>query len=257
MTVDAVKLLGEALASPFLEEEQPEQKPIAIFVGRFQPFHKGHYSVYLKLVKQFGVDRTFIGTSNKVELPESPFTFEEKKMIMIAMFDIPPEMIVLTKSPYAPKEILDKFDPTTPVVVAVGEKDKDRLQGKYFDKLPEKGRLRGYEDKGYYVTAPDYKLKLNGKTLNGSLTRRVLGNGKISKKLKRRIFGTLYGKINNGIFDLIAKRSKSSERSRQKLDAIPNRKIINPETGREILLKTALHYDKGHPAYRVAKAEIR
>ena len=43
-----------------LEDDNPIQKIVVIYVGRFQPFHKGHYSTYQHLVKKFGKDNVFI-----------------------------------------------------------------------------------------------------------------------------------------------------------------------------------------------------
>jgi nicotinamide mononucleotide adenylyltransferase len=50
-----------------LEEPTPIKKTVVVYVGRFQPFHKGHYGTYSHLVKKFGKDNFYIGTSNKVE----------------------------------------------------------------------------------------------------------------------------------------------------------------------------------------------
>ena len=55
---------------------------VVIYPGRFHPFHKGHKSVYDTLVKRFGKDRVYIATSNKVDPPKSPFTFDEKRAMM-------------------------------------------------------------------------------------------------------------------------------------------------------------------------------
>jgi hypothetical protein len=51
-----------------------------------------------------------VGTSNKVEKPKSPFNFKEKVQIMTMMFGIPSNKIYEVKNPYAPTEIIKKFD---------------------------------------------------------------------------------------------------------------------------------------------------
>ena len=86
------------------------EKKVVVYAGRFQPFHKGHYLTYSHLVKQFGKDNVYIGTSNKTDNIKSPFKFKEKKMIMMKMFGVPSSKIVQIKNPYAPKEIIGKFD---------------------------------------------------------------------------------------------------------------------------------------------------
>ena len=119
-----------------LEDENPIKKTVVVFVGRFQPMHKGHYGTYQHLVKKFGKNNVYIGTSDKVQLPKSPFNFKEKVKIATSMFGIPKSKIFKVKNPYKPTEILKKFDEkTTAFITVVGMKDKDRLKpdsGKYF-----------------------------------------------------------------------------------------------------------------------------
>ena len=55
------------------------KKTVVVYSGRFQPFHKGHYASYEKLVSKFGAENVYIGTSNDQSGPKSPFSFKEKK----------------------------------------------------------------------------------------------------------------------------------------------------------------------------------
>jgi GNAT superfamily N-acetyltransferase len=180
-----------------LEDENPIKKTVVIYVGRFQPFHKGHYGTYSHLVKKFGKDNVFIGTSDKVEKPKSPFNFKEKVKIMTTMFGIPPNKIHQVKNPYAPTEILSKFDEnTTAFITVVGEKDKNRLGGKYFQ--PYKGDpTEGYKDRGYVYAAPS-----SGGGVSGTEVRNGLSLG--SDEQKEEFFkGRAYGKFNKTIFKMI------------------------------------------------------
>ena len=69
-------------------------KKVAIYTGRFQPFHKGHYSAYKYLVDKFGEENVYIATSDPKETTEKdPFDFHGKKEIMHSMFGIPSERI--------------------------------------------------------------------------------------------------------------------------------------------------------------------
>ena len=118
--------------------------------------HEGRYETYQHLVKKFGKNSVYVGTSDKVQLPKSPFNFKEKVKIMTSMFGIPKNKIFKVKNPYKPVEILKKFDEKTTFVTVVGEKDKSRLgmgSGRYFQQY--KGEpTEGYEDRGYvYVCA--------------------------------------------------------------------------------------------------------
>ena len=180
-----------------MEDENPIKKTVVIYVGRFQPMHKGHYGTYQHLVKKFGKDNVYVGTSDKVERPKSPFNFKEKVKIMTTMFGIPKSKIHKVKNPYKPTEILKKFDEeTTAFITVVGEKDKNRLGGKYFQ--PYKGDVSvGYRDGGYVYAAPS-----SGGGISGTETRNGLSVG--SEEQKKDFFKKrAYGKFNATIFKMI------------------------------------------------------
>ena len=115
--------LSKFLVESIMEDKNPIKKTVVIYVGRFQPMHKGHAGTYQHLVKKFGKDNVYVGTSDKVQLPKSPFNFKEKVKIMTTMFGIPKSKIHKVRDPYKPTEILKKFDEeTTAFVTVVGEK---------------------------------------------------------------------------------------------------------------------------------------
>jgi hypothetical protein len=176
------------------------KKEVVVYAGRFQPFHKGHYSTYQHLVKKFGKDNVYIGTSNKTDNIKSPFKFKEKKMIMMKMFGIPSSKIVEIKNPYAPKEIIGKFDnKTTAFVTVVGEKDRYRLKGKYFEPYHPDRIEKGYEDKGYVYVAP-----AQSNPISGTDVRSWLSKG--SEDQRKSGFKKAYGKFDPKIFTLITTR---------------------------------------------------
>ena len=183
-----------------LEDDNPIKKTVVIYVGRFQPFHKGHHGTYQHLVKKFGKDNVFIGTSNKTDKLKSPFKFNEKVKIMTTMFGIPKSKIHQVKNPYKPTEILKKFnEDTTAFITVVGEKDKARLGGKYFQ--PYKGEpTEGYRDRGYVYSAP-----MAGNSVSGTEVRNGLSNG--SDEQKKDFFtDRAYNKFNKTIFNLITSK---------------------------------------------------
>ena len=101
------------------------------------------------------------------------------------------------EKPYKPTEILKKFDEeSTAFVTVVGEKDKNRLGGKYFQ--PYKGEPSvGYRDGGYVYAAPS-----SGGGISGTETRNGLSVGSDEQKkdfFKKRA----YGKFNATIFKMI------------------------------------------------------
>lgn len=175
---------------------------VAVLSGRFQPFHKGHYSIYEDLVKKFGKNNTYIATSNKVEPDKSPFNFMDKKKIITTMFDVPSDKVVQVKNPYNPQEILSKYDPsTTAYVTSFSAKDAGRLGGKYFKKWTG-ADAKGYEEQGYYIVAPVFKLDVAGKNISGTQIRNVF-KADTSDKAKKLLFKKLYGKFDKKIYDLI------------------------------------------------------
>lgn len=183
-----------------LEDENPIKKIVVVYVGRFQPMHKGHHAVYEHLVKKFGKTNVFVGTSNKVDKPRSPFNFKEKVKIATTMFGIPKSKIHQVKNPYNPQEILSKFDKeTTAFITVVSEKDKSRLgadKGKYFQTL--KGNpSEGYGKRGYVYVVP-----ILGQGVSGTESRNGLTTG--SEEDKKKFFkDRVYGKFNPTIFKMI------------------------------------------------------
>ena len=107
----------------YLEATGPQV--IVLYPGRFQPFHLGHRDVFESLQAKYGRDNVFIATSNKVELPKSPFNFTEKVAFMTAA-GVPADRILEVKSPYV---LPAQFDPANTIfIVAVGAPDADRLK---------------------------------------------------------------------------------------------------------------------------------
>lgn len=177
------------------------KKEVVVYAGRFQPFHRGHYDSYQHLVKRFGKDNVYIGTSDKTDKIKSPFKFKEKKMIMMKMFGIPSNKIVQIKNPYAPKEIIGKFDKdTTAFITVVGEKDRYRLKGKYFQPYHPDKIEKGYEEQGYVYVTPS-----GGGGMSGTKARELLSKG--TEDQKKAGFKQVYnGKFDPKIFKFITDR---------------------------------------------------
>lgn len=180
-----------------LEADKPTvKKTIVVYSGRFQPFHKGHYIAYQKLVSKFGRDNVYIATSNITDDTKSPFTFEEKKKIATKLFGIPSDKFIQIKNPYAPKEILDKYDgKTTQYIAAVGEKDATRLAGKYFK--PYNGKAGyGYDEIGYVYTIPAEQNPISGTDVRTNF------KGADDKKSKN-FFKKIYPKFDSEVYQMI------------------------------------------------------
>ena len=92
-----------------------------------------------------------VATSDKVQLPKSPFNFREKRSIMLKHGI---KNIEQVKNPYQSTEIIQDYDPaTTAVVFVYGKKDAGRLRttkadgspGYFQDYEKSKNNLVGYE----------------------------------------------------------------------------------------------------------------
>lgn len=215
--------ISEFLVEAILGEAAKIDKVVVVYSGRFQPFHKGHYATYEHLVKKFGKDSVYVATSNVTDSKKSPFKFNEKKVIMQKMFGIPSNRIVQIKNPYAPEEILNKFDSdTTAFISAVGEKDESRLSGKYFK--PYKGKVdMGYLDRGYTYIAP-----AQPNPISGTDVRYWLSAG--SEADRKKGFMKAYPKFDDQIFKMITLKLKS-------LKEYINEEIkLNVKVGDQILM---------------------
>ena len=191
--------LSNFLVESILLEAAKVENLIVVYSGRFQPFHKGHYATYSHLVKKFGKDKVYIGTSNKTDNKKSPFNFKEKKQIMTTMFGVPSNRIVEVKNPYVPTEILKKFDSdTTGFITVVGKKDASRLGGKFFTPYKDNLEFEGYKDKGYVYIAPQ-----QSNPISGTEVRIGLRTGSVEDK-KKFFIKRAYGKFNPKIFKFIA-----------------------------------------------------
>jgi hypothetical protein len=184
--------------SILLGETDSVDNKVVVYAGRFQPFHKGHYATYSHLVKKFGKNNVYIGTSNKTDNNKSPFNFKEKVMIITKMFGIPSSRIIEVKNPYVPTEVLKKFDKdTTAFITVVGKKDASRLGGKFFTPYKDNLDFEGYEDKGYVYIAPN-----QSNPISGTEVRNGLKSG--SDEDKKNFFSKrAYPKFDKKIFDFI------------------------------------------------------
>ena len=209
-------------------------KKVVVYAGRFQPFHKGHYATYSHLVKQFGKDNVYIGTSDKTDNIKSPFKFKEKKVIMMKMFGIPSDKIIQIKNPYAPTEIIGKFpEESTAFITVVGEKDRYRLKGKYFEPYHPDRVESGYKDKGYVYVAP-----AQSNPISGTDVRNWLSKG--SEEQRKSGFKKAYGKFDPKIFKLVSDKLFKIESKMER--------FINSFDMNDIIKEAGMYYaDPGEP----------
>ena len=211
--------LSNYLVNQILLEEKKITTVVAIYPGRFQPMGKHHAKTFQWLNSKF--KDAYVATSNKVDLPKSPFSFKEKKKI-INSHGI--KNVVQVKNPYKAEEILKGYDPeTTAAVFMVGKKDAGRLKGKFFQSWKGKAEI-GYKDGAYLIIAPHVSMKVSGYgEMSGTAIRKALGDNSLEKKEKLKIFKSIFGSTKN--YDLVV--GKLEKLNETMADFCQNSNIIN------------------------------
>ena len=100
---------------------------IAIYPGRFHPFHKGHAASFKQLAQKFGLDNTYLAISAKQEQPKSPFSAQDRAKMAMSL-GIPSKNIIAVRNPYAAQEYIDQLnlDPEkTALIFGVSKKDME------------------------------------------------------------------------------------------------------------------------------------
>ena len=100
---------------------------IAVYPGRFHPFHKGHAASFKQLAQKFGLDNTYLAISAKQEQPKSPFSAQDRAK-MATSLGIPSKNIIAVRNPYVAQEYIDqlKLDPEkTALIFGVSKKDME------------------------------------------------------------------------------------------------------------------------------------
>ncbi|MBS3127682.1 nicotinamide-nucleotide adenylyltransferase [Candidatus Woesearchaeota archaeon] len=60
------------------------KKSIALYIGKFQPFHKGHLQIVKNILKRYDLIKIAVGSSQKHHQKRNPFTREERKRMIVA-----------------------------------------------------------------------------------------------------------------------------------------------------------------------------
>ena len=177
---------------------------LVVYPGRFQPFHKGHKAVYDGLVAKFGRDKVFIATSNKVDLPRSPFSFSDKSVFM-ALTGVPLDRVIESREPYKVPELVNQYPAEKTVLIfAVSQKDMDedprfRMGYKkngdptYFQPLPKDiADANTLDQNGYIMVVPTVDFTVLGQPMTSATEVRKLylgSDGETRKKIIVDLFG--------------------------------------------------------------------
>jgi hypothetical protein len=189
---------------------------IAVYPGRFHPFHKGHKYSFVQLAKQFGLENTFLAISKKVKPPASPFDpMDRVKMAMAT--GIPKENIIVVSDPYGGKQytkLVEKmeFDPANTILVfGVSKKDMEGDPSKGIEPDPrfsfeplESGKPSYYQpfsttdkksmlEHAYIVSTEVLEFPILGNaTMDASAIRALYT--KSNKDARNQILMDMYGK---------------------------------------------------------------
>ena len=187
-------------------------RTIAVYPGRFHPFHKGHASSFKQLAQKFGLDNTFLAISSKQEQPKSPFSAQDRAKMAMAL-GIPSKNIIAVRNPYAAQEYIDQLnlDPEKAALVfGVSKKD---MEGEPALGIPPDPRfsfkakkdgspsyLQPFNPKkveplsqhGYVMSTDVAEFPIAGKTMRDASAIRQAYAG-ADENTKMKILGDLYG----------------------------------------------------------------
>ena len=187
-------------------------KVVAIYPGRFHPFHKGHASSFKQLAQQFGLDNTFLAISAKQEQPKSPFSAQDRAKMAVSL-GIPSKNIIAVRNPYAAQEYIDQLnlDPEqTALIFGVSKKDmegepalgippdprfgfKPKKDGSPSYLQPfNKNKVDPMSQHGYIMSTDVAEFPIAGKSMRDASTIRSAYAG-ADNKTKMRILKDLYG----------------------------------------------------------------
>lgn len=185
---------------------------VAVYPGRFHPFHKGHAASFKQLVQKFGLDNTFLAISAKQEQPKSPFSAQDRAK-MANSLGIPSKNIIAVRNPYGAQEYIDQLnlDPDkTAIVFGVSKKDmegdpqlgiapdprfsfKPKKDGSASYLQPfDQSNVKPLSQHGYVMSTDVAEFPIAGKPMRDASAIRSAYAG-ADNKTKMRILTDLYG----------------------------------------------------------------
>jgi len=188
-------------------------KTVVIYSGRFSPPHIGHMKAFNLLRNEY--DNVYIATSNHVNPPQNPFTFAEKRLLLIHA-GVPKHAIIKVRDPYKCYEIMKNYDLTNTVLI-FAVSGKDMKQNPRFDFKAKKDGSPSYFQKltadapetadkhGYIKVVPTYAFDINGELMNSASEIRATF-AYASKQVQEQMIKDMYGEYSTKIHTLLAKK---------------------------------------------------
>lgn len=193
---------------------------IGALVDTLQPPHLGIKQAYDYIVKQRGLQYSYVIVTDKKDTSESnitePLTASDKEQILVK-HGIPTDKIVIGKSNFDSSEIENIYDPQDTSIVYYFFSDRGDV-GYANDKVipwneMQKNELRPMTEAVYYSILPRQIKNVKGLNLNTKLFVDELGNTNNPDDDKKTFFALAFGWYDAGFFNLLKDRfSKSYEK---------------------------------------------
>jgi len=192
------------------------KKIFVIYPGRFHPFHSGHKGVYNYLTTKYGGNEVYITTTDKVELPKSPFTFDEK-IKMMTLTGVPLNKIIKVAQNYNLQNLVGKIPidiNRDSIIFAVSEKDmaedprfskftKKDGSPSYLQPLPKRlDKLAPAITHGYIDTVPTTDFTVLGMPARSASQLRAQ-YATLSLQQRKNFIKDLFGKYSEDVFNIM------------------------------------------------------
>jgi hypothetical protein len=215
------------------------KKIFVIYPGRFHPFHKGHKGVYNYLSTKYGGNDVYITTTDVVELPKSPFTFDEK-VKMMTLTGVPLNKIIKVKNNYNLQSLVNQIPidiNRDSVIFAVSEKDMaedprfSRFTKKdgspaYLQPIPKRlDKLQPAITHGYIDTVPTTDFTVLGATArSASQLRSQYAN--LTPQQRKEFIKDLFGKYDDTVYNIMNNKLASGGSLTEKQKSILKKFIV-------------------------------
>jgi len=215
------------------------KKIFVIYPGRFHPFHKGHKGVYNYLSSKYGGNDVYITTTDVVELPKSPFSFDEK-VKMMTLTGVPINKIIKVKNNYNLQSLVAQIPidiNRDSIIFAVSEKDmaedprfskftKKDGSPAYLQPIPKNlTKLQPAINHGYIDTVPTTDFTVLGKPARSASELRSQ-YAKLNPQQRKSFIADLFGKYDDGVYNIMNNKLASSGSLTEKQKSILKKLIV-------------------------------
>jgi hypothetical protein len=215
------------------------KKIFVIYPGRFHPWHKSHKGVYNYLSSKYGGNDVYITTTDVVELPKSPFSFDEK-VKMMTLTGVPINKIIKVKNNYNLQSLVGQIPidiNRDSIIFAVSEKDmaedprfskftKKDGSPAYLQPIPKRlDKLQPAITHGYIDTVPTTDFTVLGKPARSASELRSQ-YAKLNPQQRKSFIADLFGKYDDGVYNIMNNKLVSSGSLTEKQKSILKKLIV-------------------------------